>query len=209
MNPALSVLTSRFPEMAPLAGVLTGAYEMFRDTFRSGHQVFLCGNGGSAADAEHWAGELIKGFHLQRPLPPEKAASLPPELAERLQGGLPAIPLTGFTSVRSAVANDIGWELDFAQLLWVLGRPGDALVGISTSGRAANVRAAIRVARSKGLWTLLLTGQDGPQEIADLTIRAPSRTTPRIQEYHVAIYHAFSEGLENEFFGCGLVAAKE
>jgi D-sedoheptulose 7-phosphate isomerase len=198
----LNELTGRLPELAPCAGQIWGAYELLRATFAGGGKLLLCGNGGSAADAEHWAGELLKGFCSKRPLPPDALPGLDPAIAGRLQGALPAIPLTGFLSLSSAFANDVDAELTFAQLVWALGRPGDTLVCISTSGQARNVLAAAQTARARGLRTLALTARDGgalaPQ--CDQAIQAPADQTHRAQEYHLPIYHALCLMLEGEMF---------
>jgi D-sedoheptulose 7-phosphate isomerase len=178
------------------------AFETLREAFRSHHKVLICGNGGSAADAEHWAGELLKGFRHKRPLSVEDRAKLPERLAASLQGALPAIPLTGFPSLATAFGNDVDPELSFAQLVWGLGQPGDVLIGISTSGNATNVCAALQAARSRGLRTLGLAGETSGamKDLCDVIILAPARETYLIQEYHLAIYHSLSMALEDEFF---------
>jgi len=116
---------------------------MMRDSFLRGGKALRCGNGGSAADAEHWAGELLRGFVHKRPLNPNEKHGLPAELGIKLQGALPAIPLTGFVSLGTAFSNDVDPQLVFAQPVWGLGRPGDSLVGITPSGNTHNVCAAM------------------------------------------------------------------
>jgi D-sedoheptulose 7-phosphate isomerase len=176
---------------------------MMRDCFRRGGKILLCGNGGSAADAEHWAGELLKGFVHKRPLNQKDQHGLPAQLALKLQGGLPAIALTGFVSLGTAFANDVDPQLVFAQLVWVLGRPGDLLVGISTSGNARNVCAAMEVAKARGLVRVGLSGKTGGRLFSncDLCVRAPAIETYLIQEFHLPIYHCLSLMLEDDFFG--------
>ncbi len=171
------------------------------DCFARDRAAFLCGNGGSAADAEHWAGELLKSFETTRPAP--DLPGLPADLANRLQQGLRAIPLTGFTPARSAILNDSGAELDCAQLLSALGRSGDVLVAISTSGNAANVCHAARVARAMGLTVVALTGPDGGTlaGLSDVHVPAPGTTTADVQENHLPIYHAICRAVERGFFG--------
>jgi D-sedoheptulose 7-phosphate isomerase len=182
---------------------MMASYLMLRDTIVGGGKLLLCGNGGSAADADHWAGELLKGFKLTRPLSPEQRAGLPAALADSLQAGIPAIPLTGFPAFMTAFANDVNGELAFAQLTHVLGRRGDVWIGLSTSGNARNVCAAATVARARGLHTLGLTGVSGGDlaPLCDLCVQVPTTETFRAQEFHLAIYHCLSLMLEDEFFG--------
>jgi D-sedoheptulose 7-phosphate isomerase len=179
------------------------AFVMLRDCYRAGGKLLLCGNGGSASDAEHWAGELLKGFARLRPLSGDERAGLPVEMASKLQGALPAIPLTGFPSLATAFGNDVDPSLTYAQLVWGLGKPGDVLVGISTSGNARNVCAAMEVARVRGLHSIGLTGAGGGRLalLADLCLRVPAVETYRVQEYHLPIYHCLCLMLEDEFFG--------
>ncbi len=197
-------LFTRHSSLVPCGGDIIAAFKLLERAFKAGGTAYFCGNGGSAADAEHWAGELLKGFESKRPVGP-LAASLPPEIAQALQGALPAVPLTGFLSLRTAFANDVDPRLDFAQLVWGLGRKGDVLVGLSTSGNAYNVGAAMRVARAKGMATLALTGETGGElrALCDVTIRVPTRRTCHVQEGHLPIYHALCLMLEDAFFQLG------
>jgi D-sedoheptulose 7-phosphate isomerase len=174
-----------------------------REAIAAGGKLLLCGNGGSAADADHWAGELLKGFRRRRPLRPADRAGLPEALADALQGAIPAIPLTGFPSFTTAFANDVDGALAFAQLTHALGRRGDVWIGLSTSGNARNVCAAAVVARARGLVTIGLTGAAGGQlaPLCDLCLRVPTAETFRAQEFHLAIYHCWSLMLEDAFFG--------
>ena len=164
--------------------------------------MLVCGNGGSAADAEHWAAELLKGFVSRRPLSPDARKGLTSRLAEGLQGALPTIPLTGFLSYRTAFANDVDPDLVFAQLVWALGRPGDVLAVLSTSGESTNVCRAAEVASAREMKVLALTGEAGGQlsRLADVCIRVPARQTHLVQEYHLPVYHCLSLMLEDEFF---------
>ena len=195
-------LIQRLPELRPGQEIIWEIYLAMGRSLRTGGKLLLCGNGGSAADADHWAGELLKGFRRLRPLTTEQRAGLPEETAHRLQGALPAIPLTGFTAFSSAFANDVCAELVIAQLTWALGRRGDVWVGLSTSGNARNVCAAAEVARTMGLITVGLTGSGGGQlaGLCNLCIRAPATETFRVQEYHLPIYHCLSLMLEDDFF---------
>lgn len=125
------------------------------------------------------------------------------ELGAKLQGALPAIPLTGFTALATAFANDVDPHFVFAQLVWGLGRPGDVLVGISTSGNARNVCTAMEAGRYRGLFRIGLSGRTGGRlnALCDLCIKAPADETHLVQELHLPIYHCLSLMLEDEFFG--------
>lgn len=199
----LTNLLERRPELAGAVPSIQQAYTVLRLCFRSGGKVLLCGNGGSAADADHWAGELLKGFCKTRPLSRQQRGRLRPAIAAKLQGALPAIPLTSFPAASTAFGNDVDHDLAYAQLTSALGRRGDVLVGLSTSGNAANVCAAAEVARAKGLKVIGLTAASGGKlkGLSDVCICAPTQETYRAQEYHLPIYHCLSLMLEEEFFG--------
>lgn len=200
----LAELLARRPELAPLGPDIRRAADMLLESFRDGGNVLIAGNGGSAADADHWAGELMKGFESRRPLTQAQRAGLRPELAEKLQQAVPCIPLTGFPALRTAVANDIDPTLEFAQLVMALGRPGSLFIGLSTSGNAANVCAAAEVARARGLKVLGLTGEGGGRlaGLCDLCLRVPAKRTLEVQELHLPIYHTLCLLVEDEFFSC-------
>jgi D-sedoheptulose 7-phosphate isomerase len=201
VNEHVRQLVQRIAALEPCAPDIERAYAALRGCFASGGKALACGNGGSAADAEHWAGELLKGMLRARPLP--RDPSLPPRLAERLQGALPMIPLTGFLSYHTAFGNDVDPELVFAQLVWALGRPGDVLVAISTSGQSENVCAAAEAALAKGMRVVALTGASGGRlsSLAGVSIRVPASETHLVQELHLPVYHCLSVMLEDEFFG--------
>lgn len=203
MSVHLDSLLQRKPQLQACREGLLESFGAIRDALRSGGKLLLCGNGGSAADAEHWAGELLKGFCSKRALSETEREQLPPELADKLQGALPVIPLTGFLSLSTAFANDVDPAMIFAQLVWALGRRGDAIVGISTSGNARNVCLAMQTARARGLATIGLTGQSGGalRPLVDHCIRAPETETYLIQELHLPLFHCLSLMLEEEFFG--------
>ena len=200
----IAELLNRRPELAPLAADIRNAADMFLACFRNGGNALIAGNGGSAADADHWAGELMKGFESRRPLTQEQRAGLRPELADKLQQAVPCIPLTGFPALRTAVANDIDPTLQFAQLIMALGRPGSLFVGLSTSGNAGNVCAAAEVARARGLKVLGLTGEGGGRlaDLCDLCICVPASRTLEVQELHLPVYHTLCLLIEDEFFSC-------
>src|SRR4051812_407544 len=146
----LTDLLARRPELSAAAPSIQQAFELLRKCFRRGGKVLLCGNGGSAADADHWAAELLKAFCRPRRLSRKERAGLPPAIAAKLEGALPAIPLTSFPAASSAFGNDVDPMLAFAQLVSALGRRGDVLIALSTSGDASNVCAAAHVARARG-----------------------------------------------------------
>ena len=201
MKRHLDQLLARRPELSVCAADIKSVCAILSACFRRGGRVYLCGNGGSAADCEHWAGELLKGFYSKRPARRPGGKPLPPEL-RGLQGGLPVIPLTGFLSLRTAFANDVDPALEYAQLVWALGRPGDVLVGISTSGNARNVGLAAKAAKLRRMTVVGLSGAHGGKlrRLADPCLRVPATQTHLIQEQHLAIYHTLCLALEAEFF---------
>ena len=177
------------------------------EAFNAGGKLLVCGNGGSAADAEHIVGELMKGFRRKRPLPAALCARLAAcgagGLADRLQGALPAIALTGASPLATAIGNDLDGVLCFAQQVLGYGRSGDVFLGLSTSGNARNVVAAARVARALGLRTMALTGRDGGvlANVVELAVKAPATETYLVQEMHLPIYHALCAAVEEGIFG--------
>ena len=186
------------------------AYELIHECYRGGHKVLVCGNGGSAADAEHIVGELMKGFRLRRPLSAEQREALrsvDPEgcqaLADNMQQALPALSLVSQSSLITAFSNDVSPEMVFAQQVLGYGAPGDLLIAISTSGRSKNVVNAVKVAKAFGLTSVGLTGEaESPlSALSTVTIRVPARDTAAVQEYHLAVYHALCSMIEHELFG--------
>ena len=175
---------------------------MLLAAYRSGGKVLTCGNGGSAADAEHVVGELMKCFRKRREIPSAIAAKLRPELAAQLEGALPAISLVSMESLLTAFANDVAWETAFAQQVLALARPGDVLVALSTSGNSANCVAAAEVMRAVGGRSIALTGQAASRlsDVCDIAIRVPETETFRVQELHLPVYHALCAMLEEELF---------
>ena len=203
----LEELTSRYPVLEAVKGDVLAAYEILRDCYAGGGKVMIAGNGGSCADSEHIVGELMKGFAKRRPVSGEFAAALKKadekrgeELASCLQGGLPAIALTGHAGLSTAFLNDVNGEMIYA--LQALGRPGDVFVGISTSGNAENVMYAVAVAKASGIKTVGLTGKNGGKMAGacDCSIVVPSDETFKIQELHLPIYHALCLMLEEHFY---------
>lgn len=206
INHAMSVilpsLFNTHPRLTPCERDIVAATDLMAAAFAAGNKLLLCGNGGSASDADHIAGELLKGFQSNRTLKGEIREKLGDALADKLQGALPAIPLGNFTALNTAYLNDVDGEYAYAQLVLGLGSPGDVLLGISTSGNAKNVCHALRAARALGLKTLGLSGQSGGNMAAlcDVCIRVPETETHRVQELHLPVYHALCLLLEETFF---------
>jgi len=176
-------LIAAMSEDPTLCRTVAGAAALVVDALRAGGKLLLCGNGGSAADAQHWAGELVSRFRYDRP-------------------GLAAVALTTDTSILTAIGNDYGYERLFARQVEALGRPGDVLFALSTSGRSPNILAALAAARQCGLRTVGFTGaQEGAMDpLCDLLIRVPHAETPHIQEGHAAIGHAICAIVEATLF---------
>lgn len=202
LNTHLALLQQRYGAMESCVDAISQAFVLMRDCIAAEGTLLLAGNGGSAADADHWTGELLKGFCKLRPLPAEARASMRPDLADKLQGGIRAIPLTGFAAFTTAFSNDVDANLIWAQLVYTLGRTGDIFIGISTSGNAKNVCAAAEAARAKGLKVIGLTGAKGGtlKSLSDVCICVPATETFHVQELHLPTYHCLSLMLEDEFF---------
>jgi D-sedoheptulose 7-phosphate isomerase len=205
----LDELVARHPVLAACRDDIEAAFKMIVECYSRDGKLLVCGNGGSAADAEHIAGELMKGFLSPRPLPRElqdrlRAANpeLGPILAEKLQASLPVINLAGGMALATAFGNDVSPELAFAQAANGYGRSGDVLLGLSTSGNALNVRAALSVARAVGMKTIGLTGKGGGRmaELCDILIDVPATRTFVVQELHLPVYHCLCAMVEGHFF---------
>ncbi len=205
----ISELAERYPvlranenEIRLLCDVLISCYE-------AGGKLLICGNGGSCADAEHIAGELMKGFLKKRPIGDEKKKEMTaraPELNEvnlsALQVGLPVITLNSGVALTTAFMNDCDPDLVYAQEVLALGKEGDVFLGISTSGNAKNVFVAAAVAKALGLKTVALTGRDGGKlkPLCDLSVVVNEEETFKIQELHLPVYHAICATVEEYFF---------
>ena len=205
----------RCPALAKVCAEMRAAAEAICACHRAGAKVLVCGNGGSASDSEHIVGELAKGFVLRRSLPEADAEKVRrasvageasvEELTGKLQGGVAAISLAGHPALASAVDNDTGREMIFAQQVYVYGRPGDILIALSTSGNSGNILRALTVARAFGVKTIGLTGSRpaGMDALCDILIKAPGIETHKIQELHLPIYHTICLMVEQELFGGG------
>ena len=206
----INELVNRYPVLGEIREDIEKVYKMIVECYENGGKMLIVGNGGSAADAEHIVGELMKGFLKERPVSEEMEAALKavdPErgaaLTKKLQGGLPAIALTAHTSLNTAFANDKDPVMIFAQQVNGYGKPGDVFLGISTSGNAENVMYAAVTAKAKGLKVLALTGKDGGKlaKVADASIIIPVQETYKIQEYHLPVYHYLCAIVEEKVFG--------
>lgn len=196
----LETLASRYPALRPCIPAIQEAFALLAHCFENGGKLLVCGNGGSAADADHIVGELMKGFYKKRPLP--AGTPVPHALAQKLQGALPAIALTGHTALSTAFLNDVDPNMIFAQQVYGYGNEGDVFLGISTSGNAQNVVAAAEVAAAKKITTIALTGQAGGRlaGICQCSICVPETVTAYVQELHLPVYHTLCAMLEEAFF---------
>ncbi|MFQ5636895.1 MAG: D-sedoheptulose 7-phosphate isomerase [bacterium] len=167
--------------LAETVPVLNEIVNLLRRSLAQGNKIMLCGNGGSAADSQHIAAELVSKFNSDR-------------------RALPAIALTTDTSILTSIANDYGYDLVFARQIEALGQAGDVVIGLSTSGHSPNILKAMSMAKEKGLSTVALTGMSGGKlkDCVDICYRVPSDSTPRIQEVHITVAHAFCDILEKE-----------
>lgn len=167
-----------------LAAPIARLAERLIDTLRIGNKLLIMGNGGSAADAQHFAGEIVSRFRMERP-------------------ALPAIALSTDTSIITAIGNDYGFERIFSRQVEALAAPGDAVIGISTSGNSPNVQKALEVARAAGCSTVGLLGKDGGsiKALCDIPLIIPSNDTPRVQEGHITVIHILCDLIEQGLFG--------
>ena len=209
MSKHLELLITRYPDLEPCLQDIEHAFGLWRSSYANGNKTLVCGNGGSAADAEHIVGELMKGFLLQRPVSgsfADKAFDTFGEegryIASHLQGALPAISLTSQQSLLTAFGNDVAFDMVYAQQVYGYGRAGDVLIALSTSGNAPSMIRAVPVARLQSMISIGFTGKSGGKmlDVCDVTIRVPDEETYRIQERHIAIYHTLCIMLEEAFF---------
>ncbi|MBQ6137655.1 MAG: SIS domain-containing protein [Kiritimatiellae bacterium] len=195
-------LVSRYPALAPCADAARGALDLMLASFRAGGKALVCGNGGSAADAEHICGELLKKFRRHREVPRGLAAKLRPELVAKLEGSLPAVSLVSMSGILTAFANDVSWETAFAQQVLGLAKPCDVLVALSTSGDSADCVAAAEVMKAVGGKSIAFTGagESRLSQVCDVAIRVPETETYKVQELHLPVYHALCAAIEEELF---------
>ena len=206
----IDLLVERYPSLESTKEDIIAAYLLMEECYENGGKLLVAGNGGSAADAEHIVGELMKGFKLSRKPDHAFSEKLVAEnqefglvLAENLQGALPAIALDGHLALSTAYRNDCGPLLCFAQQVNGYGKAGDIFLGISTSGNSKNVLFAATTAHAKGMKVIGLTGAKDSKlkDMSDVCIKAPQTETYMIQELHLPIYHCLCLMLEDKFFG--------
>ena len=202
-------LTVRYPSLSVCKDDITKLAGALISCCKNGGKLLVCGNGGSAADAQHIVGELMKGFCGNRPLSDNEKAEFQKYgddgavLAEKLQSPLPAISLYNETALITAYCNDADPSLIYAQQVYALGKPGDLLLCVSTSGNSENVCLAVPAAKVKGMTVAALTGKTGGKlkSVCDICIAVPETETYKVQELHLPVYHAVCLCAENEFFG--------
>ena len=210
----IDLLISRYPVLGEVREDIINAYLVMEECYEHDGKLLIAGNGGSAADSEHIAGELMKRFKTPRPVTEEFARKLKlidpvrgENLAKNLERGLMAIPLVAHEALSTAYINDVDGLGVFAQQLFGFGRPGDVFLGISTSGNSKNVMSATVVARALGIKVIGLTGGKGGElaTVSDVCVKAPSDETYMIQELHLPIYHCWCLMLEDRFFGLDIL----
>lgn len=206
----IDILVERYPELDICRKSIEDALDILKNAFRMDKKLLVAGNGGSAADAEHIVGELMKGFKNPRKLDHQYQKKLKEvdqilgnQLADQLQGALPTIALDGHSALTTAYINDCDPLICFAQQVNGYGQEGDVLLGISTSGNSKNVIYAAITAKAKGMKIIGLTGREHSRlsELSDVCIQVPEIETYRVQELHLPIYHCLCLMLEDNFFG--------
>lgn len=205
----VEILVRRYPELESVKNEILDAYQVLVESYKNGGKLLVAGNGGSAADAEHIVGELMKGFKLPRRVQNDFSEKLIQEnaelgvvLAEHLQGTLTTIALNGHPALSTAYMNDCEPLLCFAQQVNGYGKAGDVLLAISTSGNSKNILYATVTAHAKGMKVISLTGANNSklEQMSDVCIKVPQTETYMIQELHLPIYHCLCLMLEEEFF---------
>lgn len=203
----LDDLIKRYPALEVCHKDIVSAYEILENCFKNGNKLLVAGNGGSAADALHIVGELMKAFVLPRKLSCELCDSIDKHcehadyLKDNLQMALPAIALVGEIGLITAYSNDIAPDLVFAQQVLGYGNPGDVFLGLSTSGNSNNIMYAAEFAKAKGMKVIGLTGKNGGKlaEFCDASVKVPEVETYKVQEFHLPVYHALCLELESSY----------
>ncbi len=201
-------LLNRYTALSAVKNEILAARELIIKIYENGNKILLCGNGGSASDCEHIAGELMKSFKRKRPIDNDFAKTLcslgekGALLSETLEAGLPAISLCGHPSLSTAYSNDRVPVAVFAQQTSVLGNEGDLLWTMTTSGNSENCILAATVAKAKGMAVLAITGENGGKisELADVCIKLPETETYLVQELTLPVYHYLCAEAEDHFF---------
>lgn len=206
----IDLLIERYPVLEICKEDIISGYELLEECYTNGGKLLIAGNGGSAADAEHIAGELMKRFKTPRPIPnelKERLIKIDPvrgeNLSKNLERPLMAIPLVAHEALTTAYINDVDGLGVFAQQLYGFGKKNDVFLGISTSGSSQNVMSATVVARALGIKVLGLTGELGGElnMVSNVCVKVPETETYRIQELHLPVYHCWCLMLEDHFFG--------
>lgn len=206
----IELLITRYPSLQSIREDIVNAYWIMEECYEKGGKLLIAGNGGSAADSEHIAGELMKRFKIPRPVSAEfseKLKQIDPDrgtqLAKNLECSLMAIPLVAHEALTTAYINDVDGLGVFAQQLFGYGRAGDVFLAISTSGNSKNIINATVVARALGIKIVGLTGANGGElaKVSDVVIKVPEKETYMIQELHLPVYHCLCLMLEDKFFG--------
>ncbi len=207
-------LTERYPELLCCYEEIVEAYKIIENAYENNNKLLIAGNGGSAADSEHIAGELMKSFKKQRKVPKdfeEKLIAIDYKrgkyLADNLECCLTAVPLVAHEALTTAYINDVDGLGVFAQQLFGFGRSGDVFLAISTSGNSKNIINAAIVAKAMNIKVTGLTGNDGGElaKFADVTIKVPATETYMVQELHLPVYHCLCLMLEDHFFGENII----
>lgn len=201
-------LFERYPILGCIKDNVLNAFELIKSTYIQGGTLYCGGNGGSSSDSEHIVGELLKSFKKHRAVDDKTTANLltfgedGAYVLSKLEGSLPAVSLISQTGILTAFANDKSWDTAIAQQLYGLGKQGDCLVVLSTSGNSKNCLYAVMVAKAKGIKTIAFTGNSGGQlkALCDECICVPEMETYKVQELHLPIYHTLCAMLEEEFF---------
>lgn len=206
----IDLLMKRYPVLEACKEEIIGGYELMETCYKNGGKLLIAGNGGSAADSEHIAGELMKRFKTPRSIPEDLKKKLievdsirGENLAKNLERPLMAIPLVAHEALTTAYINDVDGLGVFAQQLYGFGREGDVFLGITTSGNSQNVMSATVVARALGIKVLGLTGENGGElsRVANVCVKVPETETYMVQELHLPVYHCWCLMLEDKFFG--------
>lgn len=201
-------LLERYPVFVDIQENIFNVYETIKSTYEGGGMLYCAGNGGSASDCEHIVGELLKSFKKRRTIDKITANNLldygedGEYLLSKLEGALPAVSLISQVGILTAFANDKSWDTAIAQQLYGLGKKGDCLLVLSTSGNSKNCISAVLVAKAKGIKTIAFTGVSGGnlKELCDECVCVPEKETYKVQELHLPIYHCLCAMLEEEFF---------
>lgn len=202
-------MISRYPELSVCQNQIKNAYQVLEQLYEDNGILYVAGNGGSAADSEHIVGELMKSFMAKRGIDDNVKKTLierfqydGERIANKIEGGLPAVSLPSLVALSTAVSNDISEEMVFAQMLNSIGKRGDVFWGISTSGNSKNIVAAMMLARAKEMVTIGMCGLERCKldSLCDVVIHVPEKETYKVQELHLPIYHTLCAMLESHFW---------